>query len=87
MNQCNYDQFQKDVSNHVLTVNMDSGLFRDLTIKRPQSNDMHYHITTRPNYLFITGDMGSFTFSVHAIGLYDLAKQSKPHKDSSHEQN
>ena len=57
------EQFLKDVASHELTVNLDQGLFRDLTIMKPNSVDMHYHITTRPDYLMFTGDMGSFVFT------------------------
>ncbi len=56
------EQFLKDVANHQLTVNLDQGLFRDLTVQRPGCCEMHYHITTRPGYLMFTGDMGSFVF-------------------------
>lgn len=56
------EQFLKDVASHELTVNLDQGLFRDLTIQRPGCGEMHYHITTRPGYLMFTGDMGDFIF-------------------------
>ncbi|WP_417211995.1 hypothetical protein [Acinetobacter venetianus] len=62
MKQPTYEQFLKDVNNHVLTVNLDQECYRDLTIRKPDSIDMHYHITTRPGYLFFSGDMGSFVF-------------------------
>lgn len=57
------EQFLKDVAHHQLTVNLDQDLFRDLTVMKPNSGDMHYHITTRPGYLMFTGDMGSFVFT------------------------
>lgn len=57
------EQFLKDVAHHQLTVNLDQGLFRDLTIQRPGCCEMHYHITTRPGYLMFTGDMGSLAFA------------------------
>lgn len=56
------EQFLKDVARHELTVNLDQGLFRDLTIQRPGCCEMHYNITTRPGYLIFTGDMGDFIF-------------------------
>ncbi|MDK1683507.1 hypothetical protein [Acinetobacter terrestris] len=59
----NLEQFLKGVASHELTVNLDQGVFRDLTIMKPNSVDMHYHITTRPGYLMFTGDMGSFVFT------------------------
>jgi hypothetical protein len=57
------ESFLKDVASHQLTVNLDQGVFRDLTIARPNSISMHYNITTRPGYLVVTGDMGSFVFT------------------------
>lgn len=57
------EQFLKDIASHQLTVNLDQGVFRDLTIARPNTVSMHYNITTRPGYLVITGDMGSFVFT------------------------
>ncbi|WP_151765830.1 hypothetical protein [Acinetobacter colistiniresistens] len=62
MKQPTYEQFQEDVKDHVLTVNLDNELYRDITIKKPHSVDMHYHITTRPGYLMFTGDMGCYVF-------------------------
>lgn len=62
MKQPTLKQFLKDVASHELTVNLDQGLFRDLTIQRPGCGEMHYHITTRPDYLMFTGDMGDFIF-------------------------
>lgn len=57
------EQFLSHVANHQLTVNLDQDLFRDLMVMKPNSGDMHYHITTRPGYLMFTGDMGSFVFT------------------------
>lgn len=56
------EQFLKDVAHHQLTVNLDQGVFRDITIANPNTMEMHYNITTRPGYLMITGDMGDFIF-------------------------
>jgi hypothetical protein len=56
-------QFLDDVKTHELTVNLDQGVYRDLTVKNPNTVVMHYNITTRPGYLMITGDMGSFIFN------------------------
>lgn len=57
------ETFLDKVKDHQLTINLDQGLYKDLTIKKPNCIDAHYHITTRPGYLFFTGDMGSFVFS------------------------
>lgn len=57
-----HEQFLSDVKDHVLTVNLDQGNYRDITIKKPHTTDMHYHITTRPGYLIFSGDMETFVF-------------------------
>ena len=62
MNNPTLEQFLKDIASHQLTVNLDQGVFRDLTIANPNTMEMHYNITTRPGYLMITGDMGDFIF-------------------------
>lgn len=63
MKQPTLEQFLKDVATHQLTVNLDQGAYRDLSVMRPNTVSMHYNITTRPGYLIITGDMGSFVFT------------------------
>lgn len=56
------EQFLRDVEQHKLTINLDNGVYRDITVGKPHSSDMHYNITTRPDYLMFTGDMGCFVF-------------------------
>lgn len=56
------ERFLEDTKDHVLTVNLDQGLYRDISFGKPNSSYMHFNITTRKGYLFYTGDMGSFTF-------------------------
>ena len=63
MSEFTLERFKNDIKNHVLTVNLDQGVYRDITIGKPNTGDMRYNITTRPGYLVFTGDMGSFTFS------------------------
>ncbi|MCL6245182.1 hypothetical protein M5F04_11620 [Acinetobacter sp. ANC 7200] len=62
MEQPTLERFLKDVASHQLTVNLDQGVYRDITVKKPHSVDMHYNITTRPGFLIFTGDMGDFIF-------------------------
>lgn len=57
-----HESFIKDIENHVLTVKLDQGLYRDMTFAKPDSSCMLVNITTRNGFLFYTGDMGSFTF-------------------------
>ena len=62
MKQPTLELFLKDVALHEMTVKLDQGVYRDITIARPNTMEMHYNITTRPGYLMITGDMGDFIF-------------------------
>ena len=62
MNNPTLEQFLDDVKSHELIVNLDHGVYRDITVKKPNSSCFHYNITTRPGYLMITGDMGDFIF-------------------------
>ena len=62
MNNPSLEQFLNDVKLHKLSVNLDQGVYRDITVKNPNTVAMHYNITTRPGYLMITGDMGDFIF-------------------------
>jgi hypothetical protein len=62
MEACTFERFSKDIENHELTINLDQGVFRDLTIKRPNTSSYYYNITTRPGLLMISGDMGCYVF-------------------------
>lgn len=62
MEACTFERFSKDIEKHELTINLDQGLFRDLTIKRPNTSSYYYNITTRPGFLMISGDMGCYVF-------------------------
>lgn len=55
-------QFDKATTEHVLTVELDSGLFRSIVFKRPTSVIYSYRVTTWPGYLAITGDVGHYVF-------------------------
>ena len=57
------EDFLRDVADHQMTVVHDSGLHRHLTFRRPGTGNMHFHITTWPGYLAISGDMNAYIFS------------------------
>ena len=80
MKQPTQEQFLKDVKDHVLTINLDSGLYRDITIKKPHCVDMHYHIITRPEYLIFTGDMGSYVFE-RTTDMFGFFRKEKINPD------
>lgn len=60
---CTLDRFKHDVAKHKLQVVRDDGMFRHLVMKKPDSSDLHFNITTWPGYLCISGDMGCFVFN------------------------
>lgn len=61
-NKLTKETFLEDVANHKLTVVNDNGLYRHLVLSKG-SFDQRFEITTWPNYLCISGDMGCYVFS------------------------
>ncbi len=57
------ERFPGDIAHHVTTVAQDSGLFRHLKCRHPDTYAMGFDVTTWPGHLAITGDMGSYVFS------------------------
>lgn len=62
------ERFLDDVKNHQLTIVQNDGVSRHLKFANPNDCNQYFNITTSPNYLVITGDMGSLVFS----RLYDM---------------
>lgn len=62
------EQFLEDVKNHELTIDKNDGVSRHLKFANPNDCNQSFNITTFPNYLVITGDMGTLVFS----RLYDM---------------
>jgi hypothetical protein len=56
-------EFAKAMEHHVATVLLDSGTHRHIRCAQPGTFNRHFHVTTWPGYLAITGDMGSFVFA------------------------
>ena len=63
MTQPTLKQFLNDVKNHELTIHKNNGVYRHLTFANPNDCDKYFNITTFPDYLIITGDMGALVFS------------------------
>lgn len=55
--------FLNDVKNHELIIHKDDGIYRHITLRDPKTINLLFNITTFPDYLVITGDMGTITFS------------------------
>lgn len=62
--------FTQDTAKHCLTVLHDQGHYRHLRWAVPGSGINAVEVTTIPGSLFVTGDMGSFTF--HRHGTIDM---------------
>lgn len=62
MTQPTLKQFLNDVKNHEITIHKNNGVYRHLTFKNPNDCNRYFNITTFPNFLVITGDMGALVF-------------------------
>lgn len=57
------EEFSKHVVEHRMTVAHDASLHRHITFAEPDTGNRHFHITTWPGYLAISGDMGCYVFA------------------------
>jgi hypothetical protein len=57
------DRFLSCVTEHEMNILSESGMFRQITFKKPTSYNYHFHITTWPGYLAISGDAGCYVFA------------------------
>lgn len=55
--------FNDDTKNHVMTCIKTDGLHRHYRFAEPNNSCYWFDIITTPGYLFMTGDMGTWTFS------------------------
>ena len=63
MTQPTLEYFLDNVKNHELTIHQNNGVYRHLAFKNPDGYNRYFNITTFPDYLIITGDMGALVFS------------------------
>lgn len=56
-------RFPADVAQHVMAVEMDNGVHRCLSFKRPGSSAYAFRVVTWPGHLYIGGDCDDFVFS------------------------
>lgn len=59
--QCTKETFLQHVENHKINIKHDDGVYRHIVMSDGSSN-RRYEITTFPQHLCYTGDMGSFVF-------------------------
>jgi hypothetical protein len=57
------ERFKKAVIEHEMIVVRNDGLHRHFTFKSPRTYNHHFHITTWPGYLAISGDVGCYVFA------------------------
>ncbi|MDI1265016.1 MAG: hypothetical protein PS018_17335 [bacterium] len=57
------DRFKRTVAGHDMTIVHEDGLHRHLTFMRPGTYNNHFHISTWPGYLAISGDIGTYVFA------------------------
>lgn len=57
------ERFKKAVIEHEMIVVRNDGLHRHITFKSPRTFNNHFHITTWPGYLAISGDIGCYVFA------------------------
>ncbi len=62
MNSCTKERFLKDTENHTLEIVKDDGVFRHIVMSKNGSSTYMYELTTWPQYLCFSGDMGCFVF-------------------------
>lgn len=56
------EEFLDSVRHHKLTVKLDRGVHRHLHFQNPECGHRWFTLTTWPNYLTISGDMGTYVF-------------------------
>ncbi|WP_116791376.1 hypothetical protein [Achromobacter dolens] len=56
-------EFLRDVTDHVMEVHHDEGVYRHIRFRKPGTMCMHFDLITWPGYLCYTGDMGTYVFT------------------------
>lgn len=57
------ERFLRDVRNHHMTIEHDSGVHRSIHFGRTGSSHLYFRLVTWPGYLAVSGDSGCYTFS------------------------
>jgi len=77
--ECTEERFLKDVSKHIMTVELDQGVHRSIRFRQPDTYNMSFRLTTYPGGLCFSGDMGTFVFE-RTEDMFAFFRQ-KPYKD------
>jgi hypothetical protein len=67
-------EFLRCVEKHEMEVMLDSGVYRHLRFKAPDTGNQHFHLVTFPGRLVYCGDMGSFMFS-RTVDMFDFFRR------------
>lgn len=70
------ERFLNITKDHELSILLDQGLYKHLRLMNPKSSPYWFDITTWPNYLCISGDMGCYTFS-RIEDMFDFFRDKK----------
>ncbi|WP_444668403.1 hypothetical protein [Cereibacter changlensis] len=74
------ERFLRDVRNHQMTIEHDSGVHRSVHFGRPGSSTYYFRLVTWPGYLSISGDGGCYTFS-RLHDMFDFFRFAGPEYD------
>lgn len=74
-------RFAGDITDHVMEVHHEDGLYRHLRFRKPGTMMYHFDLITWPGYLSIQGDMGCYTFSrtTDMFQFFRSGKDINPH--------
>jgi hypothetical protein len=56
------ERFARDIATHQMEILHESGIYRHVRFKRPETSCMWFSLTTTPGRLVYAGDMGCFVF-------------------------
>jgi hypothetical protein len=71
-------QFLKQVSEHVVEVHRDDGVYRHIRFRQPGTMMMHFDLITWPGYLCYCGDMGTYVFS-RTKDMFEFFRTDREH--------
>ena len=80
MSRLTKESFLECVSEHEMTVLLDSGEHRHLRFKAPHTSNQYFDVITAPNRVIVTGDMGDFIWKSDLLNFspkHLLAGKSK----------
>lgn len=84
MSECTMERFLDDVAKHEMTVLADQGNVRHLSFRAPGTVIQHFNLTTWPNHLCVSGDMGTYVFS-RLEDMFDFFRENKINPGYWHE--